>query len=202
MVSSPVRAFVRPSATPDLPPPSSVLGPVAWMRQNLFGGPLSAVLTIASIAFVAWVTPGLVRWLFIDAIWSAPDGEACRAPGAGACWAYIQAKLSFFAYGSYPRDLVWRVDLTLVMGAALAVWLLWPDARRKALSMLLFFVVYPVVAFYLLYGMGAGSRRALLGLADLTGSPALGDIATNALPVVTTNPVSYTHLTLPTNREV
>jgi general L-amino acid transport system permease protein len=187
MTSSPVRAFVRPTASPDLPPPSSVLGPLAWMRQNLFGGALYAVLTILSLAFVAWVTPGLVRWLFIDAVWSAPDGEACRVPGAGACWAYIQAKLSFFAYGSYPRDLVWRVDLTLVMGAALAVWLLWPNARRKLLGMVLFFVVYPVVAFYLLYGMGAGSRRALQGLADLTGSQALADVATNALPVVTTN---------------
>ena len=38
------------------------------------------------------------------------DGAACRAPGAGACWAYVAHKLAYFMYASYPRDQVWRVD--------------------------------------------------------------------------------------------
>ncbi|HEY8580292.1 MAG TPA: amino acid ABC transporter permease [Beijerinckiaceae bacterium] len=181
------RSFVRTAPSPDLPPPLRVGGPLGWARENLFGGPLSTVLTLASVAFLAWVTPDLVRWLFLDAVWTAPDGEACRAPGAGACWAYVRAKISFFAYGSYPRDMTWRVDLTLVLGAALAVWLLWPGARRKALGLFLFLVVYPIVAFHLLYGMGARERAGLAWLAEAVGSQALADVAANALPIVTTN---------------
>jgi general L-amino acid transport system permease protein len=56
-------------------------------------------------------------------------------------------------YSSYPRELVWRVDLTLLMGAILVTWLLLPRAGAKRVGALLFFVIYPVVAFVLLSGM-------------------------------------------------
>jgi general L-amino acid transport system permease protein len=72
----------------------------------------------------------------------------------GACWAFIAQKFSYLMYASYPRDKVWRVDLTLVMGALLIAWLLWPRAGRKSVGVLLFFVVYPVAAFVLLHGAG------------------------------------------------
>ncbi|MDB5571194.1 MAG: amino acid transporter permease [Hyphomicrobiales bacterium] len=187
MASRASGAYLRTSVSPDLPPPARVGGPVAWVRENLFGGVLSSVLTVLSALFLVWVTPDLIRWLFIDAVWSAPDGEACRAPGAGACWAYVRAKISFFAYGSYPRDLLWRVDLTLLLGALLAAWLLWPGARRKGLGLLLFLVAYPILAYNLLHGMADSLRAVLRGLADVSGSAALADVAQNALPVVGTN---------------
>ena len=145
-------AFVRTQEAPTLPAPANMLGAVAWVRQNLFSSPASGLLTIASILFVFWITPDLVRYLLIDAVWSAPDGAACRAPGTGACWAYVGRKFSFFMYGSYPREEVWRVDLTLILGAALIGWLLVPRFGRKWLASLLFFVVYPVVAYGLLHG--------------------------------------------------
>ena len=34
---------------PDLPPPMSVAGPVAWVRENLFSSPLNIALTILSV---------------------------------------------------------------------------------------------------------------------------------------------------------
>jgi general L-amino acid transport system permease protein len=55
-------------------------------------------------------------------------------------------------YASYPRESVWRVDLTLAAGAALVAWLLWRNAPRKALAGLLFFVAYPFFAFAFLHG--------------------------------------------------
>ncbi|HEV2572134.1 MAG TPA: amino acid ABC transporter permease [Beijerinckiaceae bacterium] len=143
------RPFVP---APDLPPPASVSGTWGWMRTNLFSSPLSAFLTIGSIAFVAWYLPELIRFLFIDAVWTAPDGALCREPGAGACWAYVNAKLSFFTYGAYPRDQVWRVNLVLGSGALLALWLLWPNLKGKGTAAVLFFVVYPLLAFGLLTG--------------------------------------------------
>lgn len=138
--------------SPDLPPPLMMRGTWGWMRENLFSSWLSAVLTLGSLFLLAWFLPGLIRYLFVDAIWSASDGEPCRAPGAGACWAYVDAKLTFFTYGAYPRDQLWRVNSVMASGAVLAVWLLWPAAKGKALAGVLFFAAYPIVAFGLLTG--------------------------------------------------
>lgn len=187
MAAATQRAFVRTEFSPSLPPPHSTEGVTGWIRSNLFNGPLSSGLTILSIAFIAWITPGLVQWLLIDAIWSAPDGEACRAPGAGACWAYVRAKLTFFTYGAYPRDMIWRVDLTLVVGAALAAWLLWPEAPRKGLGLILFFGVYPLAGLILLHGMGPVSREIVGAAAALTGSEALAEFARTGLPIIGTH---------------
>ena len=181
------RTFLRTSFSPALPPPASSAGALGWIRANLFGGPLSAILTIASIALIVWITPGLFRWLVTDAVWSAPDGAACREPGTGACWAYVRAKLTFFTYGAYPRDQLWRVDVTLLTGAALAIWLLWPGAKRKGLGMVLFFVVYPVMGLILLHGMGDASRAIVGALGSLTGSQAIADFARTGLPIIGTN---------------
>jgi general L-amino acid transport system permease protein len=152
--------YVRGAPSPILQPPAMTSGALGWLRQNLFSGPVSSLFTMLTAAFFVWIAPGLVRWFFTDAVWTASDGEACRAPGAGACWAYIGQKMSFFMYGSYPRESVWRVDVTLVLGAALIVWLLLPRAGAKQIGALMFFVAYPVLAFVLLHGWeAAGLQR-------------------------------------------
>jgi general L-amino acid transport system permease protein len=146
-------AYVRREAGPTRPAPILSRGVFAWVKENLFSTPMSGVLTIGSILFVLWLAPDTFRYLVTDAIWQAPDGVACRAPGAGACWAYVAAKFEFFMYGSYPRGEVWRVDVTLILGLVLILWLLTPRTPRKGLAAVAFFVVYPVVAFVLLRGL-------------------------------------------------
>ncbi len=155
MEPKPNPAFLRSTPSPVLPPPVFAGGPVKWVRENMLAGPGSAMFTLVVMLFIVWVTPGLVRYLVIDAVWSSPDGAACRAPGAGACWSFIARKLDFFLYASYPREMVWRVNLCMAMGAVLAVWLLWPGAARKGLGALLFFVAYPVASLLLLHGSDA-----------------------------------------------
>ncbi len=146
------KGFLRTGNAPLLPPPVLHRGVPAWLRANLFSGPWSSALTLGSLALLVWLLPGVVRYLIVDAVWSAPDGAACRAPETGACWAYVAQKFSYFVYGSYPREAVWRVNLTMMFGAVLIVWLLWPGAPRKAAGSLLFFVAYPVLAFVFLHG--------------------------------------------------
>ena len=148
-------AFLRREPGAVLPPPIFVRGPLAWLRENLFGNPLSAMFSIAVLSFVVWVLPGLSRYLVFDAVWSSPDGAACRAPGAGACWSFVAQKFEYFLYASYPRDQVWRVDLWMVAGAGLIAWLLWPGARHKGVGAVLFFLVYPVASLLLLHGSRA-----------------------------------------------
>src|SRR6478609_2189438 len=82
------EGFVRSGNVAPAPPPSSVVGPVAWVREHLFTGPLNIILTIVLLALALYVIPPLVRFLFIDAAWSGSDREACintaQRPDVGA----------------------------------------------------------------------------------------------------------------------
>ncbi len=144
----------RTGAAPrEAPPPTQSLA--RRIRASLFDGWRASLLTIAALAALALLLPPLLRFLIFDAVWSAPNGELCRAPGAGACWAFIARKLPYFTYGSYPVPERWRVDVVMALGAVLIVWLLWLDAARRRVAAVLFFGVYPLVSFALLYGAPA-----------------------------------------------
>lgn len=97
--------------TQDLPvpaerPPRTASGPIAWMRVNLFGSVGSTILTLAAAWLIAVVVPPLIRWAFVDAVWHADNGRACR--GDGACWAFIGAKARFILFGRFPYAEQWR----------------------------------------------------------------------------------------------
>lgn len=147
-----MTAFVRSAPEPTLPPPGSSVGPLAIIRDRLFPGPIASVFTILGILFLVWAIPPLLRFLLIDAVWSAPDGAACRAPGAGACWAYIWRKAGYFTYGSYPFEQRWRVDIVFVVGFVLIAWLLIRRAPWKGVAAALFFIAFPILAVVLLRG--------------------------------------------------
>src|ERR1700720_362691 len=87
-------------------------GPLAWLRANLFNSIPNTILTFAALYLLAVAIPPVVRWAFIDAIWSADSGRACR--GAGACWAFIGDKLRFILFGRFPYEEDWR-PLTVVL---------------------------------------------------------------------------------------
>lgn len=152
-MSRPSLSYVQQEPLAPKPPPVRGSGLILWLRQNLFADTTSSVLTFLACVFLAFTLPPLAHWLFIDAIWTAADGAPCRIEGTGACWAFIYPKLDFFIYGTYPRALLWRVNLTLILGAILIIWLLFPRARFKYLISILFFIIYPCFAFVLLRGM-------------------------------------------------
>lgn len=146
------ETFLRLEPTPQRPPPNIAPSWFKFLREKLFGDATSGLITLGVAALVVFAAPGLWRFLIADAVWRAPDGALCRAPGAGACWAYIAAKAPFFIYGSYPPDQRWRVDVAFALAAVLIVWLLWPRAPRKGIAAFGFFVVLPFVGFALLSG--------------------------------------------------
>jgi general L-amino acid transport system permease protein len=149
--------FVRTAPAPSLPPPFASTGVIGWMRANLFGTPFNAVLTVLIVLFIAWAVPPLVRFLLIDAVWSGSDRQACLAtvaqPHIGACWAFVREHLAFFTYGFYPIEGRWRVDIFFAMLAFGMGWMLWLDAPRRGLGALYFFGIFPIVSFFLLYGL-------------------------------------------------
>lgn len=151
-------SFVRQDLVAERPAPVKTTGFVGLLRTRLFNSPTNILLTIVG-ALLLWFTiiPS-VRFLIVDAVWNGKDRGACLAENAGfavgACWPYIQAKLPQLIYGFYPEAERWRVNLALILAAALLLPLLIPRLPAKSLNASLFFFAFPVVAFFLLHGGG------------------------------------------------
>lgn len=123
-----------------------------WMKENLFSSIWSAILTILFATLSGYLLYQLASFALVNAVWVG-DREMCRNSPDGACWSFIAAKLDYLRYGSYPPAGRWRVDVVQLVGAALVVWLLWPNAPRRNLAAGAFFLAYPVLAFVLLRGV-------------------------------------------------
>ncbi|NOZ31853.1 MAG: amino acid ABC transporter permease [Alphaproteobacteria bacterium] len=145
-------SFVREEMLPEMPAPSSVVGPVAWIRSSLFSSPGNSILTIASALLLLWIMPPLYNFLIGNAVFIAEDGAACRVEGAGACWAFIWSRMDFFIYGFFPAEEQWRVNIAFALGLVLIVPLMWPELPFKVVNALAFFVGYPIIVFILLSG--------------------------------------------------
>lgn len=149
-------SFVRRDTLQPLPPPSSMSGPVGWLRENLFSTPFNIALTILIVLFLAWIIPDMLRFLVFDAVWSGVDREAClitaERPVVGACWPFAFERLPYFIYGSYPIPERWRVDVFFAVLAVAIVWLLWLNAPRRDLGIVYAFIVTPVLSYILLSG--------------------------------------------------
>jgi general L-amino acid transport system permease protein len=168
MTDETVSAQPTEQRKPDLPPPSSVAGPLAWLRDNLFSSPLDIALTIFAAALIYLAVPPLLDWAVFSATWSYPpevvSGE--RAPSVsdcspeGACWIFVGARFEQFIYGFYPEQERWRVILSFVLGAIGIYGLLGGPAQFRKQAAILFFVAFPIISFWLL--------RGGLGLAPVT----------------------------------
>ncbi|NUR10478.1 MAG: amino acid ABC transporter permease, partial [Bradyrhizobium sp.] len=150
--------FVRQDLLTERPAPVKTTGFVGLLRTRLFNSPTNILLTIVGALLLWFTIVPSVEFLLVDAVWSGKDRTACLTENAGfavgACWPYIQAKLPQLIYGFYPEAERWRVNLALILAAALLLPLLIPRLPAKGLNAGLFFFAFPVVAFFLLHGGG------------------------------------------------
>lgn len=151
-------SFVRQELVPERTAPVKTTGFVGFLRTRLFNSPTNILLTIVSALLLWFIVVPAVKFLLVDAVWSGNDRNACLAENAGhtvgACWPFVQAKFSQLIYGFYPEPERWRVNLTFIFAALLLLPLLIPRLPAKGLNAGLFFVGFPVVAFFLLHGGG------------------------------------------------
>ena len=99
----------------EMKPPVTVVGPLAWLRKNLFSTWYNIALTL--------LAAGLLYLLFKPAIaWATTEAR----------WGVIEANLTLFMIGLYPREQIGRVWLTLFLLAALLglSWGVWKNAVR------------------------------------------------------------------------
>ena len=116
-----------------LPPPRFAIGPVAWLRKNLFGTWYNILLTFAAIGLVYGLLRSALTWAVTEARWGA-----------------ITSNLTLFMIGQYPRDQLWRIWLIIYLLAALIglSWGVWKSAVRGfaviALGATLFFTLLAI----------------------------------------------------------
>jgi general L-amino acid transport system permease protein len=182
------QAFVRQELVPERAAPVKTTGFVGFLRTRLFNTPTNILLTVLSALLIWFTVVPTIRFLLIDAVWTGNDRNACLAENAGhpvgACWPYVEAKFSQFIYGFYPEAERWRANLTFLIGTLLLLPLLIPPIPAKGINAGLFFIAFPVIAFFLLHGGGltgfAGCAAIvsillfLMGGGTRTGWPALG----------------------------
>lgn len=144
---------------PDEPPPPGERGAIAWLRRNLFGSWISAVVTLVMAFLVARMAIAIFDWAVLDAMWRLPgntiaDTQACRAPGVGACWALIAEKYRFILFGIYPYDEQWRPAICV----AIFIAMYFASARRRWWNrrLVLLWLVALVAIGVLMHGGVAG----------------------------------------------
>jgi general L-amino acid transport system permease protein len=173
-------AFVRSELVPERAAPVRTTGFVGFLRTRLFNSPTNILITIVGILLLWFTVVPALRFLLVDAIWTGKDRNACLAENVGhavgACWPFIQAKFSQLIYGFYPEAERWRANLTFFLAAVLLLPLLIPRLPAKGLNAGLFFLAFPVVAFFLLHGGGLKGLGVSWSAALLTGlSDSIGD---------------------------
>lgn len=143
-------AIVTENPLPSLPPPQNMVGFKAWAKTNLFATPLNSIVTVLMLLFILWGLIPIIQWAFIDADWSGQQRSDCTS--GGACWAFVKVRFDQFMYGLYPVDQRWRINVTgliLAIGVGLLMIDKVPGKKWLGLFML---IIFPVIAFILLYG--------------------------------------------------
>ncbi|RMF34203.1 MAG: amino acid ABC transporter permease [Chloroflexi bacterium] len=114
-------------------PPRISLGPIAWLRKNLFSTWYNALLTFLSLWVLYVVLGGTLRWALTEADWRV-----------------ITANLRLFMVGPYPPEQVWRPALSVMIVSLLMglSWGLWGGVMRQfAVSLAAAFAVLALLPF-------------------------------------------------------
>jgi general L-amino acid transport system permease protein len=103
-------------------PPTGGGGPLGWIRTNLFSSVSNTVVTLLTLAVLAYIVPPALNWLVFSAVWGKQPLAACDAVrGQGACWAVVWEKFRFMMFGVYPFDQQWRPAIAIVILCGLLV---------------------------------------------------------------------------------
>jgi general L-amino acid transport system permease protein len=153
---APEIRFVRQGMLPPEAPPSGQVGAVRWARENLFSSVGNTIMTLVSLALVFWIVQQAWPW-FARSVWNANSLTECREiirarygeTATGACWAMLRERWHQYLFGFYPRELYWRPTLAFVLLIVAVAPVLFDKLPRK---MLWFSIVYPALAFWLLWG--------------------------------------------------
>ena len=125
------------------------------INNNLFNSILSTLIIIA----VTYSIPPLLSWFILDANISGNSREACT--GSGACWTYIKVWIRRFLYGMYPNEHHWRINLSFILVILFGLVGLIPFKKIKKFLTLYYVIIYPLIAFIVIYYLISGGDFGL-----------------------------------------
>lgn len=154
-----------PSA-PEARPPTLSVGPVAWLRTNLFSSWLNSILTLVGFYIAGYLLWKLVPWAIFNAVWSGTPADCAAVQGEGACWAIVKEKHRFTLFGRYTYEEQWRpliaVLLFVAMMAVSFVRRFW--TRWLAYAWLATLVIFGVLMWGGIFGLPFVSQELWGGL--------------------------------------
>lgn len=143
-------SYVKTDIHPDLPPPSSEIGPIHWLRLNLFSTWYNSLLTVGAIYLLYLIVPPFLDWAVFNADWAGKSNKDCTS--GGACWALINVRFNQFMYGFYPAEHYWRVNLGFALFVIPVAALLIEGVPGKKYFAVFVGLLYPPIAFTLFWG--------------------------------------------------
>ncbi len=123
-----------PEPPPSRRPPITEVGPLGWMRANLFSSKVNSVATVITAALIVWFL-----WVFLS--WTVRSAQ----------WGVIYNNLRLLTSGLYDRREIWRMELTagilvFLSGLGFGVWGRLPRSTfLVVLFVLAMLVVVPVI---------------------------------------------------------
>ena len=129
------------------------------LNKHINTNNFNAVLTLLIIFVLIISVPPSLNWLIFDATISGDAKEACT--GEGACWTFVKIWLRRFIYGMYPNEHHWRINLAFIILIGLAFAGFFVGKKLKKLLPLFYIIVYPVIAFILIYYLISGGSFGL-----------------------------------------
>lgn len=144
-------AFVRHDELPPQDPPASEVGPVHWLRINLFSSVGHGIMTLVALYCIYSLLAAVVPWL-VNGVWSADSIRDCREQldgVRGGCFAVISERWPQLLFGNYPSEHYDRASIAFVLLFVAIAPVLFFDLPRK---MLWFTGLFPFIAFWLIWG--------------------------------------------------
>ncbi|MCA2014306.1 amino acid ABC transporter permease [Cereibacter sphaeroides] len=91
------------------------------LRRAYFASPLTGLVTLLSVAILAWLAWTVLDWTVLQATFDADANQAICAERAGACWSVIANRWRIILFGLYPLDEQWRAGVACAVVALVIV---------------------------------------------------------------------------------
>ena len=129
------------------------------LNKHINTNNFNAILSLLIIFVIIKSIPPILSWFVIDASFAGDSKDVCT--GSGACWTYIKVWMRRFMYGMYPNGEQWRINLSFIVLALLgSAGYFAPEKLKKYLT-LYYVVIYPLIAFILIYYLISGGAFGL-----------------------------------------
>ena len=124
------------------------------LNKNINTSTFNAFLTLLILFLILKAIPPSLSWMILDANISGDSKDACT--GSGACWTYIKVWFRRFMYGMYPNEQHWRINTAFLLVIGLGTFGLFATERMKKFLALYYVVIYPILAFLIIYYLISG----------------------------------------------